>query len=71
MTITLQDVAIILGLHINGPAVIGACVLDVAELCGELLDVTHPLMLLKDPVSPSDGYVTSYPPQHLMQMRSL
>ena len=33
MTITLQDVAIILDLRINGPAVI-------AELCGELLGVT-------------------------------
>ena len=40
MTITLQDVAIILGLHIDGPVVTGTCVLDVAELCGELLGVT-------------------------------
>ena len=40
MTITLQDVAIILGLRIDGPTVTGTCVLDVAELCGELLRVT-------------------------------
>ena len=32
MTITLQDVTIILGLHIDEPAIIGTCVLDVAEL---------------------------------------
>ena len=38
----LQDVAIILGLRIDGPAVIGTCMLDVAELCGELLGVTPP-----------------------------
>ena len=31
MTITLQDVAIILCLRIDGPAVTGTCVLDVAE----------------------------------------
>ena len=37
MTITLQDVAIILGLYIDGPVVIGTCVFDVAELCGELI----------------------------------
>ena len=36
----LQDVAIILSLCIDRPAVIGTCVLDVAELCGELLGVT-------------------------------
>ena len=47
MTITLQDVAIILGLHIHGPAVIGTCVFDVMELCGELLDVTPPTDALK------------------------
>ena len=40
MTITLQDVAIILSLRIDGLAVIGTCVLDVAELCGDLLGVT-------------------------------
>ena len=32
MTITLQDVAIILGLHIDGPIVTGTCVFDVAKL---------------------------------------
>ena len=32
MTVTLQDVAIILGLRIDGPAVTGTCVFDVAEL---------------------------------------
>ena len=41
MTIKLQDVAIILGLRIDGLAVTGTCVLDVAELCGELLGVTR------------------------------
>ena len=40
MTITLQDVAIILGLRIDGSAVTGTCVFDVAELCGELLGFT-------------------------------
>ena len=47
MMITLQDVAIILGLHIDGPAVTGTCVLDVAELCGELLGVTPPADALR------------------------
>ena len=47
MTITLQDVAIILGLRIDGPAVTGTCVLYVAELCGELLGVTPPVDALK------------------------
>ena len=41
MTITLQDVAIILGLRIDGPTVIRTCVFDVAK-CGELLGVTPP-----------------------------
>ena len=50
MTITLQDVAIILGLHIDGPAVTGTCVLDVAELCGELLGVTPPADALRGSV---------------------
>ena len=40
MTITLQDVVIILGLRIDGPAVTGTCVLDMAELCVDLLSVT-------------------------------
>ena len=43
MMITLQDVAIILGLHIDGLAVIGTCVFDVAALCQELLGVTPPV----------------------------
>ena len=44
MMIMLQDVTIILGLRIDGLAVIGTCVFDVVELCwelcGELLGVT-------------------------------
>ena len=47
MMITLHDVAIILGLRINGPAVKGTCALDVVELCGELLGVTPPTDALK------------------------
>ena len=47
MTIKLQDVAIILGLCIDGPTVTGTCVLDVAELCGELLGVTPSADALK------------------------
>ena len=47
MTITLQDVAIILGLRIDEPAVTRTCVLDVAELCGELLNVTPPTDALR------------------------
>ena len=39
--------AIILGLRIDGPAVTGTCVFDVAELCGELLGVTLPADALK------------------------
>ena len=40
--ITLQNVAIILGLCINEPTVIGTCVFNVVKLCGELLGVTPP-----------------------------
>ena len=47
MTITLQDVAIILGLRIDGPTVTGTFVLDVAELCAKLLDVTPPAHALR------------------------
>ena len=47
MTITLQDVAIILGLRIDGPIVTRTCVLDVAELCRELLGVTPPAYALR------------------------
>ena len=46
-TITLQDVAIILGLRINRLTVTGTCVLDVAELCWELLGVTPPANALR------------------------
>ena len=42
MTITLQDVAILLGLRIHGPTVTGICVFDVAALCVELLGVIPP-----------------------------
>ena len=45
--ITLQDVAIILGLHIDRSAVTGTCVFDVAELCRELLGVTPPANALR------------------------
>ena len=47
MTITLQDVAIILGLRIHGPVVTGMGVFDVVELCGELLGVTPPTDALR------------------------
>ena len=47
MTFTLQDVAIILGLRIDRPAVTGTCVLDVTELCDELLVVTPPTNALR------------------------
>ena len=47
MTITLQDVAIILSLRIDGPVVTGTCVFDVAKLCGELIGVTSPADALK------------------------
>ena len=62
MSITLQDVAIILGLCIHGPVVTGTYVFDVAEFCGELLGVTHSLILSEDSLSLHGGYVTSYPP---------
>ena len=41
ITITLQDVAIILGLRIDGPAVTRTCLFNVAELYEELLGVTR------------------------------
>ena len=47
MKITLQDVAIILGLRIHGLAVTRTCVFDVAALCGEFLDVTPPTDALR------------------------
>ena len=39
MSITLQDVAIILGLRIHGPLVTGTCDFGVSLLCQELLGV--------------------------------
>ena len=39
MSITLQDVAIILGLRIHGPSVTGTCDFDVSLLCQELIGV--------------------------------
>ena len=47
MKITLQDVAIILGLLIDILVVTGTCVLDVAELCMDLLGVTPPAHALR------------------------
>ena len=43
----LLNVVIILGLRIDGPTVTGTCVLDVAELYGELLGVTPPANALR------------------------
>ena len=43
----LQYVVIILGLRIDGPAVTGTCVFDVAEFCEELLSVTPPADALR------------------------
>ena len=43
MTITLQDVTIILGLRIHGPAVTSTRVFDVVALCKELLGVIPPV----------------------------
>ena len=39
MTITLQDIAIILGLRIHRPAITGTCDCNVSPLCQELLGV--------------------------------
>ena len=47
MTITLQDVAIILGLRIDDLEVTRKCVLDVEELSIELLGVTPPAHALR------------------------
>ena len=47
MTITLQDIAIILGFCIHGLVVIGTCVFDVAKLCRELLGIIPPADALK------------------------
>ena len=42
-----QDVVLILGLRIHGPAIIETCVFDVAKLCLELLDAIPPVGALK------------------------
>ncbi|RVW18813.1 Serine/threonine-protein phosphatase 7 long form-like [Vitis vinifera] len=42
MTITLQDVAMILGLRIHGPPITGTCDIDWSLLCSELLGVVPP-----------------------------
>ena len=47
MTTTLQDVAIILRLHIDEPTVTETCVFNAAELYNELLGVTPPAGALK------------------------
>ena len=47
MTITLQDVAIILELRIDESAVTRTCVFDVTELCEQLLDFTPPADALR------------------------
>ena len=52
MTITLQDVAIILGLRIHGPPVTSTFDFYVSSLCQELLGVIPPLTKIK-------GYVVS------------
>ena len=39
MIVTLQDVAIILGLHIHRPLIIDTCHIDWSLLCSELLGV--------------------------------
>ena len=50
MTITLQDVTIILGLRIHGPLVISTCDFDVSSLCQELLGVIPPPIKLRGSV---------------------
>ena len=47
MTIMLHDVAMILGLCIHGPVIIGTCVFDVAKLCRELIGAIPPIDALK------------------------
>ncbi|KAL6328847.1 hypothetical protein AAG906_003864 [Vitis piasezkii] len=42
MTVTLQDVAMILGLRIHGPSITGTCDIDWSQLCSELLGVVPP-----------------------------
>ena len=71
MTITLQYVAIILGLRIDGPTVTRTCVFDVAELCGELLGVTPSADALRGSAIFMRWLCDKLSTQHLMQMRSL
>eukprot|EP00261_Vitis_vinifera_P039130 XP_019080373.1 PREDICTED: serine/threonine-protein phosphatase 7 long form homolog [Vitis vinifera] len=47
MTITLQDVAVILGLRIHGLPITGTCDIDWSLLCYELLGVTPPTSEIK------------------------
>ena len=47
----------------------GTCVLDVVELCGEMLGVTLPTDALRGFVISIWWYVSSYPPYDLMLMR--
>ncbi|KAL6313053.1 hypothetical protein AAG906_025798 [Vitis piasezkii] len=47
MTITLQDVAVILGLCIHGLPITGTCDIDWSLLCYELLGVTPPTYEIK------------------------
>ena len=47
MTITLQDVAIILGLQIHRPLVTDICDFDVSSLCQKLLGVIPPSVELR------------------------
>ena len=47
MTITLQDVATILGFYIHGSSITRTCVFDVVKLCRELLNVIPPSNALK------------------------
>ena len=42
MTVTLQDVAMILGLRIHGPPITSTCDIDWSLLCSELLGVVPP-----------------------------
>ena len=59
MTITLQDVAIMLGLRIHGLPIIGTCDIDWSLLCYELLGVTPLTSEIKGQQYQHDGYVTS------------
>lgn len=42
MTITLQNIAMILGLRIHRPLITGTCEIDWSLLCSELLGVVSP-----------------------------